>query len=71
MLEQSAEYIEMWIGKVKELKGIYTVMNMFDHDVSRKCLLAECWVPSKYIQAVSECITRGTVSRRLVNCSST
>jgi vacuolar-type H+-ATPase subunit I/STV1 len=61
-LEYVAYYVELWIARVRMLKGIFTVLNMLNFDVSRHILIAECWVPTKNLQQVSYALDQGTVS---------
>lgn len=37
-------------------------MNMFNLDVTQRCLIAECWCPVKDIPEVQAALARGTVS---------
>lgn len=52
----------MWIGKIKKMKGVYAVLNLFDSDSSKLTLMCECWVPTKYMQDLRSALDRGTVS---------
>lgn len=38
-------------------------MNMFNLDVTQKCLIAECWCPVGDLQIIQEALKRGTVSK--------
>lgn len=44
------------------MKAIYHAMNMFNLDVTQRCLIAECWCPVKDIPEVQGALARGTVS---------
>ena len=37
-------------------------MNMFNLDVTQKCLIAECWCPVDDLEKIQIAIKRGTVS---------
>lgn len=44
------------------MKAIYHAMNMFNLDVTQRCLIAECWCPVHDISEVQGALARGTVS---------
>lgn len=48
------------------MKAIYHAMNMFNLDVTQRCLIAECWCPVKDIPEVQAALARGTVSHHLL-----
>ena len=55
--------------QVKKIKAIYHTMNMFNLDVTQRCLIAECWCPVEELDEIQRALTRGTVSvggRRIV-----
>ena len=37
-------------------------MNMFNLDVTQRCLIAECWCPVEELDEIQRALTRGTVS---------
>lgn len=37
-------------------------MNLFNMDVTKKCLIGECWVPIADLGVVQNCLTEGSVS---------
>ena len=49
-----------WLVKVIKIKSIFHTMNKFNIDVTRKCLIAECWYPAQSKGAVQEAMQRGT-----------
>lgn len=53
------------------MKAIYHAMNMFNLDVTQRCLIAECWCPVKDIPEVQAALARGTVSSLLLSVSLT
>jgi V-type H+-transporting ATPase subunit a len=61
-LQEVAVDIDAWQTKVRKMKAIYHAMNMFNIDVTQRCLIAECWCPVKDIPAVQGALARGTVS---------
>ena len=47
--------------QVKKIKAIYHTMNMFNLDVTQRCLIAECWCPVEDLDEIQRALTRGTV----------
>lgn len=47
--------------KVLKTKAIYHTLNMFNMDVTQKCLIAECWAPVRDINNINAAIAEGTV----------
>ncbi|KAG6457961.1 hypothetical protein O3G_MSEX010586 [Manduca sexta] len=43
-----------WVIQVKKAKAIYHTMNMFNMDVTKKCLIGQCWVPSLDVKRVQD-----------------
>lgn len=52
-------------SQVTKMKAIYHAMNMFNLDVTQRCLIAECWCPVQDLEEIQAALTRGTVSRGL------
>lgn len=50
---------------VRKMKAIYHTMNLFNMDVSKKCLIGECWVPMADLAIVQNCLTEGSVGSPL------
>ena len=48
--------------QVKKIKAIYHIMNMFNLDVTQRCLIAECWCPVKELDEIQRALIMGTVS---------
>ena len=48
--------------QVKKIKAIYHTMNMFNLDVTAKCLIAEGWCPVDEMDEIQDALNRGTVS---------
>lgn len=46
--------------QVKKIKAIYHTMNMFNIDVTEKCLIAECWAPVIDLDRIQTALKRGT-----------
>ena len=47
--------------QVRKIKAIYHTMNMFNLDVTHKCLIAECWCPVADLDQIQDALKRGTV----------
>lgn len=62
VLRSVAKELPNWTVMVKKMKAIYHTMNLFNMDVSKKCLIGECWVPMADLQIVQNCLTEGSVS---------
>ncbi len=48
-------------AQVRKIKAIYHTMNMFNLDVTHKCLIAECWCPVSDLDQIQDALKRGTV----------
>jgi V-type H+-transporting ATPase subunit a len=51
-----------WIIVVKKIKAIYHTMNLFNMDVSRKCLIGECWIPTNDLYLVQKALQDGSIA---------
>ncbi|KAK9503802.1 hypothetical protein O3M35_010282 [Rhynocoris fuscipes] len=60
VLVAAAKNIKNWFVKVRKIKAIYHTLNLFNLDVTQKCLIAECWVPILDIEAIQLALRRGT-----------
>ncbi|KAK9504269.1 hypothetical protein O3M35_010643 [Rhynocoris fuscipes] len=54
-----AREIPKWIVMVRKMKAIYHAMNMFNMDVTKKCLIGECWVPTRDLGTVNRALADG------------
>ncbi|XP_031338492.1 V-type proton ATPase 116 kDa subunit a-like isoform X2 [Photinus pyralis] len=48
-----------WSVMVKKMKAIYHTLNMFNVDISTRCLIGECWIPVKARQVVQQALNDG------------
>ncbi|XP_053210628.1 V-type proton ATPase 116 kDa subunit a 1-like isoform X2 [Panonychus citri] len=60
VLVAAAKHIKNWIIKVRKIKAIYLTLNMFNLDLTRKCLIAECWCPVDDMERIHIALRRGT-----------
>lgn len=51
-----AKELQNWSVMVRKMKAIYHTLNMFNMDVTRKCLIGECWVPRKDMHNVQKAL---------------
>lgn len=52
VLVAAAKNIKSWFIKVHKMKAIYHALNMFNLDVTQKCLIAECWCATDDVQRI-------------------
>ncbi|XP_072018841.1 V-type proton ATPase 116 kDa subunit a 1-like isoform X2 [Amphiura filiformis] len=60
VLASAAKSIRLWFIKVSKLKAIYHTLNLFNLDVTQKCLIAECWCPVADLDEIQMALRRGT-----------
>ncbi|XP_037885704.1 V-type proton ATPase 116 kDa subunit a1 isoform X3 [Glossina fuscipes] len=60
VLVAAAKNLKNWFVKVRKIKAIYHTLNLFNLDVTQKCLIAECWVPALDIETIHLALRRGT-----------
>lgn len=61
VLVAAAKNIKVWFIKVRKIKAVYHTLNMFNLDVTQKCLIAECWCPVADLDRIQQALRRGTV----------
>lgn len=66
VLSSAANNLRVWFIKVRKLKAIYHTLNLFNLDVTQKCLIAECWCPVSDLEQIQIALRRGTVSIILI-----
>jgi len=59
VLEAAAKQLRTWLIKVRKIKSIYDTLNMFNVDVTNKCLIAECWLPIADVAEIKEALRKG------------
>lgn len=60
VLVAAAKNIRNWLVKIRKIKAIYSCLNMFNLDVTQKCLIAECWCPIIDLDRIHLALRRGT-----------
>ncbi|XP_076455849.1 V-type proton ATPase 116 kDa subunit a 1-like isoform X1 [Babylonia areolata] len=60
VLVAAAKNVKVWFIKVRKIKAIYHTLNMFNLDVTHKCLIAECWCPVADLDRIQQALRRGT-----------
>ncbi|XP_011870121.1 PREDICTED: V-type proton ATPase 116 kDa subunit a isoform 1 isoform X2 [Vollenhovia emeryi] len=60
VLHNVAKELPNWSIMVRKMKAIYHTMNLFNMDVSKKCLIGECWMPIADLGTVQNCLTEGS-----------
>ncbi|XP_033213557.1 V-type proton ATPase 116 kDa subunit a [Belonocnema kinseyi] len=60
VLVAAAKNLKNWFIKVRKIKAIYHTLNLFNLDVTQKCLIAECWVPILDMESIQLALRRGT-----------
>nr|CAD7257343.1 unnamed protein product [Timema shepardi] len=59
VLKNVAKEVHPWMVMVRKMKAIYHTLNMFNMDVTKKCLIAECWVPVSDLPGVQKALADG------------
>ncbi|XP_012230815.1 V-type proton ATPase 116 kDa subunit a 1 isoform X2 [Linepithema humile] len=60
VLHNVAKELPNWSIMVRKMKAIYHTMNLFNMDVSKKCLIGECWVPIADLGTVQNGLSEGS-----------
>nr|XP_023024083.1 V-type proton ATPase 116 kDa subunit a [Leptinotarsa decemlineata] len=60
VLVSVAKELQNWSIMVSKMKAIYHTLNFFNMDVTKKCLIGECWVPSNDIPIVQKALADGS-----------
>lgn len=58
----ASKNVRMWLTKVRKIKSIYHTLNLFNIDVTQKCLIAEVWCPINELERIKMALKRGTVN---------
>jgi V-type H+-transporting ATPase subunit a len=60
VLVAAAKNVRMWMAKACKIKAIYHTLNLFNVDVTQKCLIAECWCPVADLDHIQIALKRGS-----------
>lgn len=61
VLVAAAKNIKSWFVKVHKIKAIHHALNMFNLDVTQKCLIAECWCAVDDVQRIQMALQSAAV----------
>ncbi len=59
VLEAASRNLREWFYKVHKMKSIYHTLNLFNLDVTTKCMIGECWSAVSDLDAVHMALRRG------------
>ncbi|KAL7060085.1 hypothetical protein AAHC03_09256 [Spirometra sp. Aus1] len=59
ILEAAAKNIYSWFIRVRKMKAIYHTLNLFDLDVTTKCMIGECWCAVSDLDKINLALCRG------------
>ncbi|XP_055384995.1 V-type proton ATPase 116 kDa subunit a 1 [Condylostylus longicornis] len=62
VLVSVAKELPNWNIMVKKMKAIYHTLNLFNMDVTNKCLIGECWVPVNDLPIVQKALSDGSAA---------
>lgn len=62
VLVNVSKELQNWSIMVRKMKAIYYTLNLFNVDVTKKCLIGECWIPQNDIETVKSALTTASVS---------
>lgn len=60
-LKSISRQFKHYMTQVKKAKAIYHTMNLFNMDITRKCLIGWCWVPKVDLSKVHEVLINTSV----------
>lgn len=62
VLVNVAKEVPHWAVMIKKMKAIYHTLNLFNMDVSKKCLIGECWIPVNDLGNVQKVLADESIS---------
>ncbi|XP_055906180.1 V-type proton ATPase 116 kDa subunit a 1-like [Eupeodes corollae] len=60
VLATVSKNLPTWSIMVKKMKAIYFTLNLFNMDVTQKCMIGECWVPTNDLMIVQRALAAGS-----------
>ncbi|XP_064472296.1 V-type proton ATPase 116 kDa subunit a 1-like [Ornithodoros turicata] len=60
MLSNAAKEFRGWLVKAHKLKAVYHALNLFNVDITHKCLIGEAWCPESELEEIQRALKRGT-----------
>ncbi|EDV21047.1 uncharacterized protein TRIADDRAFT_30908 [Trichoplax adhaerens] len=60
LLTEISHSVEEWFIKIRKMKAIFHTLNLFNVDVTQKCLIAECWCPVFQLADIQNALQRGS-----------
>lgn len=63
--------LQNWSIMVRKMKAIYYTLNLFNVDVTKKCLIGEGWIPISDVENVKNALTSASVSLHPCNAGTT
>ena len=57
-----ADQLPRWRNAALKQKGVYRILNMWNYDLTRKCLIAEAWCPVSSYEDAQSAVRRGAIS---------
>lgn len=60
VLVSVAKELHGWSVMLRKMKAIYHTLNSFNMDVTKKCLIGECWVPVRHLTFVRLTLAEGS-----------
>ena len=64
LLINSAQNLKTWFCRVRKMKAVYHILNLFNLEINQKCFIAECWAPVNELTRIKLALDKGTVSVR-------
>eukprot|EP00080_Pristionchus_pacificus_P023186 PDM83206.1 MSP domain-containing protein [Pristionchus pacificus] len=62
VITAASNSVYAWKIKVLKIKMVFHTLNMFSIDVTQKCLIAECWIPTNDLDDVRVALRQGTIA---------
>lgn len=59
ILETAAKNLRVWLIKVRKIKATYHTLNLFNLDVTTKCMVGECWCAVNDVDKIHLALRRG------------